>query len=138
MKTEISTGAIVYRRYHGTIQYLLEQSATAHFWGFPKGHIEEGENEQETAEREIREETGLTVHVDTTKFKEVDEYPLSNGNLKRTILYLAEVEGDPKLTKQDEEISHLDWFNYQDALVTLTYDSLKTTLRRANDFILEN
>lgn len=136
MVLEISTGAVVYRKKSGTIEYLLEQSATSHFWGFPKGHVEGSETDQQAAEREIREETGLIVHVDTTGFKEVDEYPLPNGNTKKTIIYLAEVQGNPKLVKQDVEISHLDWFNYEDALVTLTYDSLKSILKKANSHLM--
>ncbi|BDR57226.1 bis(5'-nucleosyl)-tetraphosphatase [Xylocopilactobacillus apis] len=136
MTLEISTGAVVYRKNKGKIEYLLEQSATSHFWGFPKGHVEGNETDQEAAEREIREETGLNVHVDTNDFREVDEYPLANGNQKRTIIYLAEVQGNPKLIKQDVEISHLDWFNYEDARTTLTYETLKLILKKANNYLI--
>lgn len=135
MTLEVSTGAVVYRRFNDELQYLLEESTSSHFWGFPKGHVEAGENYEETAEREIREETGLHVHVDTTQFQETDEYPLPNGNQKRTILYLAEVTGDPEITKQDGEISHIGWFNYEDAHTTLTYDSLKVILEKANAYL---
>ncbi|BDR59477.1 bis(5'-nucleosyl)-tetraphosphatase [Xylocopilactobacillus apicola] len=135
MTLEISTGAVVYRKHNGTIEYLLEQSVPSHYWGFPKGHVEEGESEQEAAEREIREETGLNVHVDVTGFRQSDEYPLANGNLKRTILFLAEASDDQKIIKQDSEISHLDWFNYEDARATLTYASLRAILRNAHNYL---
>jgi 8-oxo-dGTP pyrophosphatase MutT (NUDIX family) len=137
MTLEVSTGAVVYRRVNGELQYLLEESATSHFWGFPKGHVEGDETDEQAAEREIREETGLNVHVDTADFKQVDEYPLPNGNQKRTIIYLAEVQGDPAITRQASEISHIDWFNYEDAHMTLTYESLKVILEKANEYLLK-
>lgn len=138
MKIETSTGAIVYRYNQGVLEYLLEQSAPSHFWGFPKGHVEPGETNLAAAEREIYEETGLKVKVDDSNFQALDEYPLANGNQKRTILYLAEIKGNPPLTKQDAEVSHLDWFNYPDAWTTLTYNSLKDILKRANTFLTTN
>lgn len=137
MATEVSTGAVVYRRFNGELQYLLEESATSHFWGFPKGHVEGEETDEQAAEREIREETGLHVHVDTAHFRQEDDYPLPSGNQKRTILYLAEVQGDPVITKQDVEISHIGWFNYEDAHMTLTYDSLKAILEKANAYLTD-
>jgi len=59
-KREKSCGAIVYRRESGNVLYLIIQQKSRH-WSFPKGHVERGESEKETALREIREETGLCV-----------------------------------------------------------------------------
>lgn len=63
MKIEKSCGAIVFRRDHGKLLYLVLQHTAGH-WSFPKGHIEEGETETETAQREILEESGLQVSID--------------------------------------------------------------------------
>ena len=59
MTHEKSCGAIVYRRYHGNIEILLIKHINSGHWSFPKGHVEEGETEVETAQREIKEETNL-------------------------------------------------------------------------------
>ena len=60
MITEKSCGAIVYTKDNGSIQYVIIRSKEG-FYGFPKGHMEENETEEETALREVAEETGLTI-----------------------------------------------------------------------------
>ena len=60
MKTEKSCGAVVFTRENGSIKYVIIESKSGVF-GFPKGHIEKGETEEQTALREILEETSLSV-----------------------------------------------------------------------------
>ena len=55
-------------------QYLLVQLLAGH-WDFPKGHVEQGETEKETALREVLEETGLNVHI-LDGFQYVDSHPV--------------------------------------------------------------
>jgi 8-oxo-dGTP pyrophosphatase MutT (NUDIX family) len=50
---------VVYKIENGATFFLLVYSARNKEWGFPKGHIEEGETDKETARREIFEETGI-------------------------------------------------------------------------------
>ena len=64
MKKEKSCGAAVYKYENGKRLYLLEHMVQGHI-SLPKGHVEQNETETETAEREIREETNLTVKLDT-------------------------------------------------------------------------
>ena len=61
MTLEKSCGAIVFRKFHGNVEILLIKHANGGHWSFPKGHVEEGETEVETATREIFEETGISV-----------------------------------------------------------------------------
>ena len=63
MAIEKTSGAVVYRVQDGQLEYLLLQSTNrGNFWGFPKGHVEGAEDLITTATREIKEETGLTLH----------------------------------------------------------------------------
>ena len=132
MAIEITSGAVVYRKNNGEIEYLLLESQNkGHFWGFPKGHVEGNETLLETAQREIREETSLVLPIDTS-FSVYTEYDLPNGNRKHMTLYTAELPEDEDLHLQAEEIKNAGWFDYQDARQRLTYDNLKELLDQVN------
>jgi hypothetical protein len=60
---ESSCGAVVFRDIKGEIRYLLIKNRRSAHWGFPKGHIEMGETPQQTAMREVLEETGIHVKL---------------------------------------------------------------------------
>ncbi|HIX34955.1 MAG TPA: NUDIX domain-containing protein [Candidatus Limosilactobacillus merdigallinarum] len=132
MAIEVTSGAVVYRRQHGEIQYLLLQSTNkGNFWGFPKGHVEGNETLLETSKREIREETQLEPPIDTS-FHVYTEYDLPNGNRKQMTLYTACLDDQEDLQLQAEEIKNAGWFNYEDARQQLTYDNLKQLLDQVN------
>ncbi len=134
MITEYASGAAVYQVKNGKILYLLLKSATSDFWGLPKGHVEKGENLVQTAVREIREETSLDATIDTG-FKEVVEYDMKNGHHKNITFFVSKVAPDVKVTRQVEEISDFDWFDYNAARKELTYDNLRELLDHADKYI---
>src|SRR5690554_7789701 len=74
VKYEISCGAVVYTRKNDNILYVIVKSTEGYF-GFPKGHMEKNETEEQTAIREIFEETGLKVNI-IPGFKTINEYPI--------------------------------------------------------------
>ena len=85
MPIELSCGAVVISREDGETRYLLIANPSG-IWGFPKGHMEAGETERETALREIKEETGLDVQF-LGDFRAADAHALVR-------------EGRPDVTKQ--------------------------------------
>ena len=135
MAIEITSGAVVYRKNNGEIEYLLLESQNkGHFWGFPKGHVEGNETLEETAKREIKEETQLVLPIDTS-FHVYTEYDLPNGNRKQMTLYTADLTQSEDIHLQAEEIKNCGWFNYADARERLTYDNLKQLLDEVNDHL---
>lgn len=135
MEIEITSGAVVYRKNNGEIEYLLLESQNkGHFWGFPKGHVEGNETLEETAKREIKEETQLVLPIDTS-FHVYTEYDLPNGNRKQMTLYTADLTQSEDIHLQAEEIKNCGWFNYADARERLTYDNLKQLLDQVNDHL---
>lgn len=135
MAIEITSGAVVYRKNNGEIEYLLLESQNkGHFWGFPKGHVEGNETLEETAKREIKEETQLVLPIDTS-FHVYTEYDLPNGNQKQMTLYTADLTQSEDIHLQAEEIKNCGWFNYADARERLTYDNLKQLLDQVNDHL---
>lgn len=137
MAVEVASGAVVYQMRSGKPFYLLLQSATSDFWGFPKGHVEGQESLVDTAKREIHEETKLTVAVDTT-FQSETQYQMKNGNLKKMTLFVSEVPVGVSVERQVAEISASGWFDYATARNRLSYENLRAMLDEANEYILHH
>lgn len=135
MNFEKSCGALVFTREDGEIRYVIQRSLEG-VYGFPKGHMEPGETEEETALREIREEAGLTVRL-IPGYRETVEYPLPKkpGTMKRVVYFLAEYENQP-LVPQPEEIMSAVLMEYEDAMVVLPYEYQKRMLARARDLLV--
>lgn len=104
MKYEKSCGAVVFTRLKGKIQYLLISSLEG-IYGFPKGHVEAGESEEETALREISEEVGINVKL-VDVFRSVDEHPLpqKKNTIKQVVYFIGEYS-DQEFIYQKEELS---------------------------------
>ncbi len=133
MNYEKSCGAIVYRRYHGNTEILLVRHIRSGCWSFPKGHMEEGETEEETARREIKEETGLDVLLDTG-FRETVTFSPKRGT-RKTVVYFVGMALSHELIPQQEEISQLRWLEIGQAAETLSYENDRIVAAKAKAFI---
>lgn len=128
MKKEISCGAVIARQTDAGCEILLIRHANGGHWAFPKGHVEGNETEAETALREIREETGLSVTLDT-HFRTVVTYSPKPGVMKDVIYFAAELAGgDAKM--QAEEVTDMRWAAPDDAAALITYDNDRDVLAR--------
>ena len=104
-------------------------------YGFPKGHAEKDETLEETALREIREEVGLEVCLDTS-FEEELNYIMPNGIAKRSIYFLASYQ-DQIPIRQEEEVAEIRLAEYEDTLQLLTFANMKEALIKAKRYIDE-
>ncbi|MDY3928166.1 MAG: NUDIX domain-containing protein [Clostridia bacterium] len=124
MNYEKSCGAVIYRRENDELKYLLifnkKGNAEGH-WGFPKGHVENGESEEQTAQREIFEEVGITAKIDT-KFRYVTRYSPKPDVDKDAVYFVAEVK-DENVLLQESEVADMRWCCYEEGKNLLTYDS---------------
>ena len=91
MKHEKSCGAICYTREEGAPRVLVICHRYGGHWAFPKGHVEAGESEEETAMREVREETGAQVRV-RPGYREVTTYSPAKGVTKDVVFFVAEID----------------------------------------------
>ena len=135
---EKSCGAVVYCLKDNNIKYLLVCEHGG-YWVFPKGHMEGGESEHETALREIKEETGLDVtFVDGFQVK--DEHNLARegrpNTIKQTIYFLAKYERQ-EFVPQKSEVSQIVLVDFETAMVTLQFDSFKYILTKAHNFLTQ-
>ena len=134
-KFEKSCGAVVYTVEDGVIKYLLVEEKSGCL-SFPKGHMEEGETEIETALREIKEETDLEVQL-CTDFRAVEQYDLSEkpGVTKQVVYFLAEYKDTCPGITRPEEVSSLKSLTLEEALEALEFDNKKEMLKRAERYI---
>ena len=133
MKREKSCGAVVFTRRGDQILYVLICSRQGSY-GFPKGHMERGETEQETAIREIREETGLNVTL-LDGFRETDLYTLHRSGrqsaMKLVVYFLAEY-ADQETRPQESEVSEVVLLPLEEALERVSFESARALLRKAD------
>ena len=129
MRYEKCCGAGVYRMQDGQPVFLVERMDLGHL-SLPKGHVEGNETEEETAIREIREETGLEVKLDTV-FRHAVHYPLRDGiGEKEVVFFSAEaLPGEEK--PQEDEIAWLKWMPFAQAAEAVTYAEIREVLDRA-------
>lgn len=131
---EKSCGVVVFREdKDGTRKFLLVKNKNGSHWGFPKGHIEEGESEQQTAVREVREETGLTVEV-LEGFRATCEYS-PFGKIKKQVVFFCAQSSEERVVIQPSEIDRFQWATFRQAMAMFRYDNDIRVLRRANDWI---
>ena len=129
MRFEKSCGAIVYRKFHGNTELLLVKHAGGGHWSFPKGHMESGETESDTALREIMEETNIEVILDTS-FREVVTYSPKRDTMKDVVYFLARAKTfDAK--PQEGELSRVKWVELHQIHDYLTYDNDKMLVNHA-------
>lgn len=133
MKREKSCGAVVFRGNGKTRQVLLIRHVNGGHWAFPKGHVEAGESETETALREIREETGLCVRLDTG-FRSVTTYSPAPG-VEKDVVYFAASCPEGELVKQKEEVRDARWLSPEEAERTVTYENDVRILRSAAGYM---
>ncbi len=135
MRKEKSCGAVVYKTEQSIRYYLIEYMKKGHV-SIPKGHVENNETEEETALREIKEETNLDVKLNTS-FRHSICYSPEEGVMKDVIFFLA-TPISQRLINQECEVSALDWLPFEKALAALTFESDKETLSLAEEFISRN
>ena len=91
---EKSCGVLPFRMMNGQRELLLVFEAYSKCWSLPKGHMEAGETETQTALRELHEETGLTAILDESRSASIS-YPISDFARKEVVFYLGQVIGTP-------------------------------------------
>ena len=132
---EKSCGAVVFKKQKdNSTRYLLLHYEAGH-WDFPKGKQEKNETEERTAEREIKEETGIEDIEFLDSFKETVKYFYKKGEetvYKEVIFFLARTRTE-HVQLSSEHIGYA-WVSYEHAYKKLTYNSSKELLKNANQF----
>ncbi|HPW47888.1 MAG TPA: NUDIX domain-containing protein [Candidatus Saccharibacteria bacterium] len=124
---EYTAGGVVWRRNpkNKEIEILLVQDAKDR-WTIPKGHIEEGEKPRDTAEREIREETGLSKMkvmgwLGKINFRYRRQNSLVLINMQ---MYLVQALGNTGKLKKEDWMNGIKWVTSAKALELIEYEDI--------------
>lgn len=135
MPDEKSCGAVVFRKDGRRRLYLLLHYEEGH-WDFPKGHVEPGEGEADTARRETAEETGISDLEFAFGFREPIEYFYRREGKtmhKEVFFFLAETKTAE--VRLSYEHTGYEWLPFEEARAKLTFKNARDVLAKAERFL---
>ncbi|MBI2627376.1 NUDIX domain-containing protein [Candidatus Nomurabacteria bacterium] len=140
IKEDKSFGVIpVFKDSSNNFNFCLIQHEQGH-WGFPKGHQDAGESEKETAVRELKEETGVSVVNFVNDKSFIVEYPFKKNDIQynKSVKYFlgfvsSMITETPESFKK--EIPELKWVNYEEAKKLITFSEEKKVLDKAFKYL---
>jgi 8-oxo-dGTP pyrophosphatase MutT (NUDIX family) len=133
--TEQSFGVIPFYRKGERVYFLLIQHNSGH-WAFPKGRPEAGETEMETAQRELREETGIcavTLRAEPVLEERYTKTAWGDSRqpVAKTVRYFLGEVSDPRVHLQAAEVRDYRWATYDEAQAIITYEASRRLLEQA-------
>jgi len=132
--TATSAGGIVVRYERGQPQLVVgsrRRERDGRTWTLPKGTPNEGESREQTAVREVEEETGLTVRV-TGVIDSIEYWFVQSGTrIHKTVHYflMEPVGGD--LAGHDHEFDEVRWIPFTAAATMLTFETERALVAKA-------
>ena len=136
MKREISAGGVVYKKAGGEVWWLVCKHSGYKKWVLPKGRIDEGETTEQTAVREVGEETGIKAKV-VEKLKPAEKYTytLKGERIFKIVQYflMEYVGGD--IANHDWEMEEVEWLPFEEAYERLEFSGQKQMLKLARSMI---
>lgn len=125
---EVSSGGVVFRRNSKNEVEILMIQDSKDRWSLPKGQVKGKETLKETAEREIKEETGLQAMTVMNWLGKVQfRYRRKSSLVLKTMhVYLVKAEGDTNKIKTEDVdwITKVKWFSTAQALDNVEYDDI--------------
>ena len=137
VETPVSAGGVVYRRNGGQLETVLCGRLQPVRWSLAKGTPDPGETLEQTALREVREETGLEVEIDGP-LGSIDYWFADRAKdvrYHKTVHYYLMLAVGGDTDRHDPEFDVVQWFNAEDALGSMAYANEAKVLQRAFDLI---
>ena len=138
-KTQVSAGGVVFRRRGGSVEVALISVGERGRWQLPKGLVGRGETPEETALREVREETGLSAEL-IAPLEKIEYWYFSNERGARVRyhkfvhFYLMRYTSG-STDDHDAEVNEARWFDLRAAQTALAFKGERQVLERAEEVI---
>lgn len=140
-REEVSAGGVVFRvEPDGTGKprpvFLLIRDSYRN-WGFPKGHLEDGEGPCDAALREVAEETGLCGLRLEGEIATIDWYFRFRGRLVHKVchFYLMRTDSMSTCPQRDEGITACRWAPFEEAVALVSYANARAVLEQAQAMV---
>lgn len=133
---ERAAGLILFRENSGRREYLLIKNRHGGHWGFPKGHVEPGEDDFQAALREAAEEVQIRQIQLVHGFRTLVRYTFPRQNKlvrKEVVLFLARTEEEGQPFR--EEVEDMVWLPFPEALQRITFAEQREALRQAENWL---
>ena len=135
-RTAVAAGGVIYRLNGSGIEIVLVARRREQLWALPKGTPEHRETIEETALREVREETGLeTAIIDVLGTVRYSFTSRSGHRIDKTVHHFLLEPTGGSFDDHDDEFDHVDWYNIHEAQRRLTHRNQLHILERADDLI---
>ncbi|MDR1260735.1 MAG: NUDIX domain-containing protein [Oscillospiraceae bacterium] len=135
LKREKSCGALVFRKTaSNSKEILMIRHYLSSNWCFPKGHIEVGESEKETATREVKEETGINIEI-IHDFRHEIKYAVKSGVEKKVVYFVAVDHQKQSIGSVDQRIERILWVNIKRAYDRLKFPNDRNLLIAAIEYL---
>ena len=142
MNKEFSAGAVIFKREGDKILFLVIYSKRNNIWGFPKGHLERGETEEQAALREIKEEVSLDNlqfekgFIKKIRYETVSKrLPFQGERIEKYVTYFLCEAGNQDIIVDGREVTDHRFLNFRQLQDLIKFSNLKNILRKAYDFL---
>lgn len=128
-----SAGGVVYKREGARTKICLVSKKNGRIWALPKGRLDPGETPEQTAHREVLEETGHLAQVGCI-IDEIHYYFFLNENqtyYHKTVKFYIMRVLEENSQQRDEEADDVAWFDFPEAMRKLSYLNEKKILKKA-------
>ena len=139
-----AAGGVVWRDNSGSIEVVLcsrHQKGSIDLFVLPKGHVEHGERIEDAAVREVKEETGLAVRIESEVLPNIRYNVRSRENSRsspKVVYFYLMTEIGGNFLNHDEEFDEVGWVPIAEAEKLLTYDNHREVLAAVIEILSRN